>query len=327
MKKRLLSGMRPTGPLHLGHLVGALKNWEKLQDEYECFFMVADWHAHMSEYERPQDLRRYTLDNVIDWLSCGLDPEKSVLFVQSHIQEHAQLYLLFSNITPLGWLERCPTYKEQLREITTRDLHTYGFLGYPVLQAADIVIYKAHAVPVGADQLAHLELTREILRRFEHIYKKKVFPEPQAILTETPKLLGIDNRKMSKSYQNFIALSDSKEEVGKKTGQMVTDPKRIKKTDPGHPKVCNVFSYYKIFKPEMEKEVHHWCTKAEIGCIECKKKLADILNGVLEPIREKRAQFTRHRSTVDDILTQGAEKARGVCVETLKETRKLIGLY
>jgi tryptophanyl-tRNA synthetase len=326
MKKRLLSGMRPTGPLHLGHLVGALKNWANLQGEYDCFFMVADWHAHMSEYERPQDLRRYTLDNVIDWLSYGLDPQNCTLFVQSRIEEHTQLHLLLSNITPLGWLERCPTYKEQLREIKTRDLHTYGFLGYPVLQAADILLYKANVVPVGEDQLAHLELTREILRRFHHVYKKKIFPEPEAILAQTPKLLGIDNRKMSKSYNNFIALTDAPDEVRRKTAQMITDPQRIKKTDPGRPKVCNVFSYFKIFKPEAEKEVYRYCTKARVGCTECKRRLACVLNDVLAPIRRKREKLAKNKSTVEDILNQGAKKAAKVAGQTLSEVKKLIGL-
>ena len=327
MKKRLLSGMRPTGPLHLGHLVGALKNWADLQDEYECFFMVADWHAHMSEYEKPQVIKRYTRDNVIDWISCGLDPQRSTLFVQSHIEEHTELHLLLSNITPLGWLERCPTYKEQLREIKSRNLHTYGFLGYPVLQAADILIYKASSVPVGQDQLAHLELTREIARRFAHIYKKKVFPEALAILTETPKLLGIDKRKMSKSYDNFIALSDLPDEVRKKCAQMVTDPQRIKKSDPGHPKICNVFSYYKVFKPEVEKEVYQYCTQAKVGCSECKRRLAQALNEKLQPIRQKRAELSKHKSKVEDILKQGEEKASKVAVETLAEVKELIGLY
>lgn len=327
MKKRLLSGMRPTGPLHLGHLVGALKNWTNLQGKYDCFFMVADWHAHMSEYERSQDLKRYTLDNVIDWLSCGLDPQNCTLFVQSRIEEHTQLHLLLSNITPLGWLERCPTYKEQLREIKTRDLHTYGFLGYPVLQAADILLYKANLVPVGEDQLAHLELTREILRRFHHVYKKKIFPEPEAILAQTPKLLGIDNRKMSKSYNNFIALTDAPDEVRRKTAQMITDPQRIKKTDPGRPKVCNVFSYFKTFKPEAEIEVYRYCTKARVGCTECKKKLAGVLNEVLSPIRQKKEELAKHDSRVQDILRQGQKKAKKVAAETLAEVKKLIGLY
>lgn len=327
MKKRLLSGMRPTGPLHLGHLVGALKNWVSLQDKYECFFMVADWHAHMSEYEHPKDLKRYTLDNVLDWLSCGIDAEQSTLFVQSRVAGHAPLFILLSNITPLGWLERCPTYKEQLREIKTRDLHTYGFLGYPVLQAADILIYKAGAVPVGQDQLAHLELTREIARRFHHLYKREVFPEPQAILTQTPRLLGIDNRKMSKSYNNFIALTDTSDQIRKKTAQMVTDPKRIKRSDRGHPGICNVFSYFKTFKPETEIELYQDCTQAKIGCTECKKRLAQLLNEVLAPIREKRAKLAKNMFAVDDILSQGEQKAQKVCQQTLSEVRNLIGLY
>ena len=247
--------------------------------------------------------------------------------MQSHVEEHTQLHLLFSNITPLGWLERCPTYKEQLREIKTRDLHTYGFLGYPILQAADILIYKAQAVPVGQDQLAHLELSREILRRFEHIYKKKLFPEPQGILTETPKLLGIDKRKMSKSYNNFIALSDSEDLLRKKTARMITDPQRIKKSDPGHPEICNVFSYYKTFKPEMEKEVNLWCKKAEIGCAECKKKLADVLNQVLAPIRQNREKLIKNKSKLEDILIEGAKKAKKVASKTLAEVKELIGLY
>ncbi len=326
MKKRLLSGMRPTGPLHLGHLVGALKNWVKLQDEYECFFMVADWHAHMSEYEHPQEINKYTIDNVIDWLSCGLDSKQSTIFVQSHVTGHSELHLLFSNITPLGWLERCPTYKEQLREIKTRDLHTYGFLGYPVLQTADILIYKAGVVPVGQDQLAHLELTREIVRRFQHIYQKKILPEPEAILTATPKLLGIDNRKMSKSYNNFIALSDSPEAVIKKTAQMITDPQRIKKSDPGHPRKCNVFSYFKTFSPQSEQEVYDYCTQAKLGCTDCKKRLAQVLNEVLAPIRRKREQLNKHKSQVLDILKQGSKKASQVANQTLAEVKKLSGL-
>jgi len=317
--------MRPTGPLHLGHLVGALNNWAKLQDKYECFFMVADWHAHMSEYEKPGQIEKYTLDNVIDWLSCYPQLRKGTIFVQSDVEEHAQLHLLLSNITPLGWLERCPTYKEQLREIKTRDLHTYGFLGYPVLQAADILIYKAQAVPVGQDQLAHLELTREIVRRFHHIYKKKIFPEPEAILAGTPKLLGIDRRKMSKSYNNYIALSDSAQFVRRKCAQMVTDPQRIKRSQPGHPQVCNVYSYFQTFSRQQAREVYAYCTQAKLGCAECKMRLADKLNQILEPIRARRRTWKREK--VQDILRKGAEKASKVASRTLAEVKKSIGLY
>ena len=328
MKKRLLSGMRPTGPLHLGHLVGALNNWAKLQDEHECFFMVADWHAHMSEYERPKQIHKYTLDNVIDWISCYPELENSTIFVQSHVEGHAQLHLLLSNITPLGWLERCPTYKEQLREAKTRDLHTYGFLGYPVLQSADILLYKASVVPVGQDQLAHLELTRELVRRFHHIYKKKIFPEPEAKLTRIPKLLGIDNRKMSKSYNNFIALSDSAEVVRKKCAGMITDPQRIKKSDPGHPQVCNVYSYFQTFSRQSQREVYTYCTQAKLGCTECKAKLAEILNNkILTPIRARRENWLRNITEVQRKLSKGAEKAREVASQTLAEVKKLIGLY
>jgi tryptophanyl-tRNA synthetase len=274
MKKRILSGMRPTGKLHLGHLVGALDNWVKLQDEYECFFMVADWHALMSEYENTAVLSESMLDNVIDWLSAGIDPVKSTLFIQSEVPQHLELNMIFSCLTPLGWLERCPTYKEQLREIKTRNLNTYGFLGYPVLQAADILLYKAEKVPVGEDQLPHLELTREIARRFNSLYKKELFPSPDAILTKAPRLLGLDGRKMSKSYDNTIGLSDSAETIKKKTQAMFTDPKRIKLTDKGHPEICNVFSYYSIFIPQMQKEASDWCRNAKLGCTDCKKRLA-----------------------------------------------------
>ncbi|TAN61247.1 tryptophan--tRNA ligase, partial [bacterium] len=237
-KKRILSGMRPTGKLHLGHLFGVLENWKKLQDEYECFFMAADWHALMSEYENPQSLRDNIIDNAADWLSCGISPDKSHIFIQSRVKEHLELHMIFSILTPLGWLERCPTYKEQLREITNRNLSTYGFLGYPVLQAADILLYKADCVPVGEDQLAHLELTREIGRRFNGLYKKEIFADPKAILSEASRLLGIDGRKMSKSYDNAIAISDEPQAIRKKVQSMFTDPRRIKLSDPGHPEKC-----------------------------------------------------------------------------------------
>ena len=239
--------MRPTGRLHLGHLVGALDNWLELQKKYSCIFSIVDWHALMGEYEQSKAIADNIVDMAMDWIACGIDPDKSILFVQSHVPEHLELQMILSCITPLGWLERNPTYKEQLREITTRDLQTYGFLGYPVLQAADILLYKATAVPIGEDQLAHLELTREIARRFNHIYKTDLFPDCEPLLTQTPRLLGIDGRKMSKSYRNAINLSDSPQEIHRKTVSMFTDPQRIKLSDPGHPEKCNVYSYYKVF--------------------------------------------------------------------------------
>ena len=314
--------MRPTGGLHLGHLVGALDNWVNLQKEYDCFFMVADWHALMSEYENTTSLQESATDNVIDWLAAGIDPEKSTLFIQSQIPEHVELYMIFSCLTPLGWLERCPTYKEQLREVKTRNLNTYGFLGYPVLQAADILIYKADKVPVGEDQLPHLELTREISRRFNTLYKKELFPEPGALLTQVPRLLGLDGRKMSKSYNNTINLSDSPEVIKQKIASMFTDPKRIKLPDPGHPEVCNVFSYYASFIPELKAEVSDWCTNAKIGCTECKKKMAEGLIKKLAPFHERRQGFAKDKKKVAKILEQGKEKALSVASKTLKEAKE-----
>lgn len=323
MKKRVFSGMRPTGRLHLGHLVGALGNWVRLQDSYDCFYMVADWHAYMSEYEKPKGMAENSIEMARDFIAAGLDPEKSVIFVQSHIPEHLELAFVFGCMTPLGWVERCPTYKEQLREITGRDLTTYGFLGYPVLQAADIALYKGNAVPVGVDQLPHLELTREILRRFNFLYKKEVFPEPEPLLTKTAKLLGLDNRKMSKSYANFIALSDSPEEIKKKVSQMITDPERIKLADKGHPDICGVFSYFATFGDERTKgEVRAWCEGAAIGCTECKKRLAGILIDNLAPIRERRKKFSD--AEIKDILADGAKRARDVASATMREIKKLV---
>lgn len=318
--------MRPTGRLHLGHLVGALDNWIKLQDEYECFFMVADWHAAMSEYENPKDLKENILDNVIDWLSCGISPIKSTIFIQSHVKEHLELYMVFSIITPLGLLERCPTYKEQLREVTNRDLSTYGFLGYPVLQAADILLYKAEVVPVGEDQLPHLELTRGIARKFNHLYKKEFFPEPKALLTEATRLLGLDGRKMSKSYNNYIALSDAPEAIKKKVQNMFTDPLRVKFNDPGHPEKCNVHNYYAVFAPQKKQEIDELCRKAKIGCTDCKKELAEILIKFLAPIQTKRDKLLKNKSEISDILGQGEKKARTAAAETISEVKKLINL-
>jgi len=326
MKKRVLSGMRPTGPLHIGHLFGALNNWISLQEKYDCFFMIADWHALMSEYENPLGIQENIVECAIDWLSCGIDYKKSTIFVQSRVPEHLELAMIFSDITPLAWLERCPTYKEQLREQKTRDLATYGFLGYPVLQAADIALYKADAVPVGEDQMAHLELTREIIRRFKHFYKKDIFPEPEGLLTKTPRILGLDNRKMSKTFGNFIALSDSPDIIRKKISGMITDPQRIKRVDPGHPDICNVYSYYKIFKPELVSQVYKECTGADIGCIDNKKRLADIIIEFLEPIQAKRKKYSSDKKQIQKILDEGAKKAQDNASDTMKQARKLVGI-
>jgi len=316
--------MRPTGRLHLGHLAGALGNWVRLQEEYECFFMVADWHALMSEYARPQEIKENIKDNVIDWIACGVCPQKSHLFIQSHIPQHLELFMLFSLITPLGLLERCPTYKEQLRQLSNRDLSTYGFLGYPVLQAADILLYKAQAVPVGEDQLAHLELTRQIARKFNHLYKTSCFPEPKALLTQTARLLGLDGRKMSKSYDNFILLSESEEAIRSKVGNMFTDPQRIRLSDPGHPHKCNVFSYYTSFFPQMDKQAQERCRNSEIGCTQCKKELAQKLIDLLAPIRQKRLALEKDSGYIMQLLEEGEKKASAVAQETISEVKELL---
>ena len=325
MKKIVLSGMRPTGKLHLGHLVGALSNWLKLQKEYQCFFMVADWHALMSEYKNPSGINSFAIDNIIDWLSCGIDPKASVIFIQSQVKQHLELFMALSCLVPLGWLERCPTYKEQIRELKTKDISNYAFLGYPVLQSADILLYKANFVPVGEDQLPHLEICREIVRRFKSLYKKDVFIEPEALLTKVPRLLGIDGRKMSKSYDNAINLSDSKEVIKKKVLSMFTDPKRIRRSDPGHPKQCNVYSYYEVFKPEMAKEVYHWCIKAELGCTDCKERLAKVLIEYLEPIQEKRQYYLSNNNLIMDILREGQQEACSFASKTMQEVKEALG--
>lgn len=316
--------MRPTGRLHLGHLVGALQNWVRLQDEYECFFMVADWHALMSEYEKSSVIGASLYDNVADWLAVGIDPEKSTLFIQSQVPEHLDLYMAFSVLTPLGWLERCPTYKEQMRELKDRHIATFAFLGYPVLQAADIALYKAEAVPVGEDQLPHLELTREIVRRFNGLYKE-VFSEPKPVLTQVPRLLGLDGRKMSKSYGNFIALADTPEVIHKKVSGMFTDPKRVRKTDPGHPDTCNVHSYYEIFAPQREEAVACACRQAQVGCTECKKNLGETLAAFLAPLQERRRLYAEHPKRLQEIVEAGREKAQKVARQTMKEVREALG--
>jgi len=325
MKKgRILSGMRPTGRLHLGHLVGALENWAGLQDEYECFYMVADWHALMSEYEDSSSIAPNTREMVADWIGCGLDPERSTIFVQSRVPEHAELHLIFSCVTPLGWLERCPTYKEALEQIKDKDIRNYAFLGYPCLQAADILVYRANVVPVGDDQLPHVELTREVARRFNHLFAE-VFPEPQGKLTQAPRLLGLDRRKMSKSYGNAIELADEDDVIRKKVRSMITDPARIRRSDPGHPEVCNVFDYYKVFAPDAVPCVDKECRNAERGCVDCKKELAEALVEKITPIRERRNAVLAEEGAVEDVLERGREVASQRARETMGKVRGAIG--
>ena len=323
-KKRVLSGMRPTGPLHLGNLHGALEKWVGMQEEYDCFFFIADWHALTSDYEDTSRISGYIRGMMLDWLSVGLSPEKSTLFVQSYVKEHAELYLILSMITPVPWLERNPTYKEQIVELSNKDLSTFGFLGYPVLQAADIIMYRANGVPVGIDQVPHVEITREIARRFNHLFGN-VFPEPDAILTETPKILGMDRRKMSKSYNNAIFLSDSPEDIAAKCAKMITDPQRARRSDPGNPDVCNVFEFHKLYsEPEMAADIDPKCRSAQIGCVECKKIMAENLAKTLSPIREKRQYYEARPELVEDILTEGSTKAREVACETMEAVRSVL---
>ncbi len=318
--------MRSTGKLHLGNYVGALDNWVRMQDEYQCFFMVADWHALTTDYADTSRVKENSLEVALDWLAAGLDPEKSVIFIQSHVAAHAELHLLFSMITPLGWLERVPTYKEQRENITDKDLGTYGFLGYPVLQAADILVYKADVVPVGEDQVAHVELTREIARRFNGFYDE-VFPEPKSLLTPAPKLPGTDGRKMSKSYGNTILLTDPEPVVRQKLKTMVTDPARVRRSDPGNPDVCPVGDLHKIFSSkETMAKVYEGCRSASIGCIECKGWAADALVQLLNPMQERRKKFEENPRLAWDILEAGTERARKAAAETMSDVRAAMGM-
>ncbi len=324
--KRILSGMRPTGKLHLGNLHGALKNWVNLQEsgKYECFYFVADWHAFTSEYSTTEEIRNNTVSMVIDWLSVGLDPQKSTVFVQSAVKEHAELFLLLSMITPLAWLERNPTYKEMKAELTNKDLSTFGFLGYPVLQAADIIMYKAYGVPVGVDQLPHVELTREIARRFNFLYRE-VFPIPDPLLTGVPKLLGIDGRKMSKSYDNSIYISDRGKILLEKVSAMFTDPQRIRKSDPGNPDICNVFAFHDLYsQPETVQELGAGCRKATIGCTECKKILARRVAEAMGPVHERMDYYTAHIDEISGIIAAGNKKATQIARQTMEEVRAAI---
>ncbi len=324
VKKRILSGMRPTGPLHLGNYHGALDNWIAMQEEYECFFFIADWHALTSDYENSGNISRFVQEMMIDWLSAGLSPEKCTLFVQSSVMEHAELFLLLSMITPVPWLERNPTYKDQIIQLDNKDLSTFGFLGYPVLQAADIIMYKANGVPVGIDQVPHIEITREIARRFNYLYGN-VFPEPNAILTQSSKILGLDRRKMSKSYNNAIYLSDSPEDIRTKVSTMITDPNRARRKDPGNPDICNVFEFHKLYSPpSIVDEINGQCRSAAIGCVDCKKIMAENLVNALAPIREKRQYFEERPEMVLEIIASGNQRAKAVARATMKEVRGAI---
>ena len=355
---RIFSGMRPTGSLHLGHYHGVLKNWVRLQSEYPCFFAVVDWHALTTHYETPEVIEKNVWEVLIDWLASGIDPAQATLFIQSKVPEHAELALLLGMSTPLGWLERVPSYKEQQENIKGKDLTTYGFLGYPCLQAADILIYKADVVPVGEDQVAHVELTREIARRFNLFYPKKVesekltpdqrewctkkysqvlinsvyvvepiFPEPQSLLTPAAKLPGTDGRKMSKSYGNTILLTDPEPVVRQKLKTMVTDPARVRRSDPGDPDVCPVGDLHKVFSgPETLLKVYEGCRSAGIGCIECKGWAADAIVAELEPIQQRRRQYEEQPRLVHDILHSGSELARVRAEETMKQVREAMHL-
>jgi tryptophanyl-tRNA synthetase len=350
-RKRVLSGMRPTGKLHVGHYVGALQNWVRMQDEYTCFFEVADWHALTTDYADTSRVKENSKEVVLDWLAAGLTPEKSVIFIQSHVPAHAELHLLLSMITPLGWLERVPTYKEQRENIKDKDLGNYGFLGYPVLQAADILIYKADCVPVGEDQVAHVELTREIARRFNGFYPKRegrgtgyvydtyssgtnvdttnkgVFPEPQALLTPAAKLPGTDGRKMSKSYGNAILLTDPEVVVRQKLKTMVTDPARVRRSDPGNPDVCPVGDLHKLFSSkETMAKVYEGCRSAGIGCIECKSWAADALVQILNPMQQRRKKFEDNPRLAWDILEDGTKRATAAAAETMAEVHAAMGM-
>ena len=333
-RQRILSGMRPTGKLHLGNYVGALANWVKLQDQYDCYFFIADWHALTSDYADTSQIKQSSVEVMLDYLAAGLDPQKCTMFIQSHVPQHAELHLLLSMITPLGWLERVPTYKDQQENIREKDLNTYGFLGYPLLQSADIMMYQADFVPVGEDQVPHIEITREIARRFNGFYPRQVrpgdrdpqrsyvFPEAQALLTPSPKLPGTDGRKMSKSYGNSILISDPEPVIRQKLKTMVTDPARVRRNDPGNPDVCPVGDVHKIFSSgDTLQKVYAGCRSAGIGCIECKSWAADALISVLKPIQERRQHHEQNPTKVWELLEDGAGKARQSAEATMEEVR------
>lgn len=333
LRKRVLSGMRPTGKLHLGNYMGALFNWVRLQHEYECYFFIADWHALTTDYADVSRLQDNTREVALDFLAAGLDPEKCVLFVQSAVKQHAELHLLLSMITPLSWLERVPSYKDQQEQLKEKDLATYGFLGYPLLQSADILLYRADFVPVGQDQVAHVELTREVARRVNQFYPdvthptQSILPEPKVLLTPSPKLPGMDGRKMSKSYGNTILLTDPEPVIRQKLKPMVTDPARVRRSDPGNPEVCPVFDLHKVFSSaETQQKVREGCTTAGIGCIECKGWVADAIVAELVPIQERRRKYENDPALITEILKDGEQRATARAEQTMVQVRTAMGL-
>ena len=320
---RVVSGMRPTGKLHLGHLLGVLENWKRLQKEYECFYFVADWHALTTKFDEKIDLKKNSVELIKDWIACGIDPQKSNLYIQSEIKEHAELYLILNMITPVSWLERNPTYKDALLQEEYKKKNNAGFLTYPVLQTADIILYDASFVPIGEDQRPHLELAREIVRHFHYLYKTEIFIEPKELLTQNARLPGLDGRKMSKSYRNAIYLDESSENIWNKIRMAKTDPARIKKTDPGNPDICVVFEYHKAFSPEEEvKEIEKACKNGTIGCVECKKRCAANIDKIISPIREKKDSLKD--SDILDIINEGNEKAKKIAADKMQKVNKII---
>ena len=326
-KKRVLSGNRPTGKLHWGNYFGALKNWVSLQDDYECLYFVADWHALTTGYEHPEEIAPAVVDVLKDWLAAGLDPGKSTIFIQSWVPEHAELHVLLSMITPLGWLERVPSFKDMQAQLSDRDLNMYGFLGYPLLQTADIIIYNADFVPVGEDQVAHNEFSREVVRRFAHLMKKDFFKEPKPLLTASARVPGVDGRKMSKSFGNAIYMADDDEAVRKKMMETITDPQRKRRNDPGDPEVCNIFAYHKLFTPAAEvSEIAGKCRRAEIGCVDCKKRCIENALAFWKPVRERRDSWEGREKELLEMARQGSELARKIARSTMELVREAMGV-
>ena len=328
-KDRIFSGMQPSGRFHLGNYMGALENWVKLQHEYECIFSIVDLHALTSSYEDTSKLQENIQEMALDWLSAGLDPEKNIIFVQSHVKEHAELSLLLGMSTPLSWLERVPTYKDKLQQLGSqgKDINTYGFLGYPVLMAADIMLYKATAVPVGEDQSAHLELTREMVRRFNNLYKTNLFPEPQAVFSKSKTLPGIDGRKMSKSYGNTIPFGAGPKEMQERINMMITDPQRIKKTDKGNPDVCTVFTFHKVFNETEVANIEKLCRAGEIGCVQCKRCLGEKMNALLADIHIRREALKNKPEYIKEVLVEGAKRAQVIASANMEEIKKAMNIY